>query len=325
VTPARGEDAKAAEDDGADARAEIGANRGAEFGVEFVAMACGCEVRLLAPDQAQARALAQPALDEVRRIEAKYSRYLDDSVTARINTASGAWVAVDAETAALLDFAGALWRDSGGRFDLTSGVLRRAWDFKSRRVPTTDALAELLPLVGWDKVEIERTQLGARLRCTVPGMEIDFGGIGKEYAADRAATLLRETGLRHGFVNLGGDVRAFGAQADGAPWRIGIQHPRQREVLLGSVEVAEGAVATSGDYERYFETDGRRYCHILDPRTGWPATHWQSVAVAATACVAAGACTTVAMLMPVDEALAFLRAQGVQFLAVSSDGQLFQA
>jgi thiamine biosynthesis lipoprotein len=296
-----------------------------EFGVDFGAMASRCEVRLMARDEAEARALAQPAIDEVRRVEAKFSRYRDDSVTARINASAGQWVTVDDETAALLDFGAALWRDSAGLFDLTSGVFRRAWNFKTKAVPSEDALAALRPLVGWDKLQFERQGEGGRLRLSVPGMEIDFGGIGKEYAADRAAMLLRERGLAHGFVNLGGDVRAFGPQPDGAPWRIGIQHPRQSEVLMGSVELHEGAVATSGDYERYFERDGRRYCHILDPRSGWPTTHWQSVAVAAPACVAAGACTTVAMLMPERDALAFLRAQGVRFLAVTALGQVVQA
>ncbi len=297
-----------------------------EFGVDFGAMASRCEVRLFAPDEAEARTLAQPAIDEVRRIEAKFSRYRDDSVAARINTAGGAWVEVDAETAALLEFGAALWRDSAGLFDLTSGVLRRAWDFKAKRVPGAGELAALLPLVGWSKVELEWLDAArARVRLALLGMEIDFGGIGKEYAADRAAALLAERGLAHGFVNLGGDVRAFGPQLDGTPWRIGIQHPRKADALMGSVPLHDGAVASSGDYERYFERDGRRYCHILDPRTGWPASHWQSVAVTSSACVAAGACTTVAMLMPVDEALDFLRAQGVQFLAVAANGQVFEA
>jgi thiamine biosynthesis lipoprotein len=296
-----------------------------EFGVDFGAMASRCEVRLMAHDEAEARGLAQPAIEEVHRVEAKFSRYRDDSVTARINASAGQWITVDSETAALLDFGAALWRDSAGLFDLTSGVLRRAWNFKTQQLPSEDTLAALRALVGWDKLQFERQDDGGRLRFSVPGMEIDFGGIGKEYAADRAAMLLRERGLTHGFVNLGGDVRAFGPQPDGAPWRIGIQHPRQREVLMGSVELHDGAVATSGDYERYFERDGRRYCHILDPRSGWPATHWQSVAVAASACVAAGACTTVAMLMPESDALAFLQAQGVRFLAVTAQGQVVQA
>jgi thiamine biosynthesis lipoprotein len=282
-------------------------------------MASRCEVRVCAPDESTARAWADAAVAEVRRIEAKYSRYRDDSVTARINAAAGgARVEVDVETAALLEFAARLHSESGGRFDLTSGVLRRAWDFAAGRVPTQRELDALLPLVGWHSVEWR----APHLRLPHAGMELDFGGIGKEYAADRAADAMRNAGARHGFVNLGGDIRGVGVSAAGKSWRIGIQHPRARTELLGSIELADGAIATSGDYERYFELDGQRFCHILDPRTGWPAQHWQCVSVAAPACVAAGACATVAMLAPRDEAIEFLCRQDVEFLAVTAGGDV---
>jgi thiamine biosynthesis lipoprotein len=154
-------------------------------------------------------------------------------------------------------------------------------------------------------------------------MEIDFGGIGKEYAADRAAGVLLAAGAQHGFVNLGGDVRAIGPAADGSPWRIGIQHPRaEAGVTIGAIDLATEGLATSGDYERYLEIDGQRYCHILDPRTGWPVQHWQSVSVSAPVCAAAGACSTVAMLLPHDEALEFLRAQGLRYLAIDAAGEV---
>src|SRR5262245_19147524 len=271
-------------------------------------MASRCEVRVFAPDAATARAWAEVAIAEVRRIETKYSRYRDDSVTTRINAAAGgAPVAVDSETAALLDFAARLFEESSGRFDLTSGVLRRVWDFKARRIPAQHELDALLPLVGWPQVEWR----APAVRLLHAGMELDLGGIGKEYAADRAAELLRKAGARHGFVNLGGDIRGVGTAPDGTPWRIGIQHPRAQTDLLGSIDLADGGIATSGDYERFFECDGRRYSHLLDPRTGWPAQHWQCVSVAAPACVAAGACATVAMLAARDDAVAFLRRQGV--------------
>src|SRR6185369_5042394 len=110
-----------------------------------------------------------------------------------------------------------------------------------------------------------------------PGMEIDFGGIGKEYAADRVATLCQDLGCESALVNLGGDVRAAGSQADGSPWRVAIRHPRRDDVIAGTVDLRGGAVATSGDYERFFEIDGQRYCHIVNPRTGEPVAHWQSV------------------------------------------------
>jgi thiamine biosynthesis lipoprotein len=196
-------------------------------------------------------------------------------------------------------------------------VLRRAWDFRTAAMPSQASIAALLPLVGWPQVEWD----GRAVRLAQPGMELDFGGFGKEYAADRAAAALAERGVRHGFVNLGGDIRVIGPQADGRPWCFGIRHPREPEGTIASIELADGALATSGDYERWFEHEGRRYCHILDPHTGWPVQHWQSVSVVAPVCAAAGALTTVAMLMG-EHALAFMRRQQVAFLAVDPRGRV---
>lgn len=282
-------------------------------------MASRCEVRLHAPDATAAGAWAEAAIAEVRRIEAKFSRYRDDSITTAINRAAGQdAVEVDDETAHLLNFGAALYAQSDGRFDLTSGVLRRAWDFKAGRVPAQRDLDALLPLLGWSQVQWRDRSI----RLPRAGMEIDFGGIGKEYAADRAAAALVEHGGRSGFVNLGGDVRVIGPAPDGTPWRIAVQHPRgQAGEILAHLDVASGALATSGDYERYFIVDGRRYCHLLDPRSGWPVTAWQSVSVVAPLAVAAGACATIAMLHDVDGALVFLRGQGVRYLAVDAAGR----
>jgi thiamine biosynthesis lipoprotein len=152
-------------------------------------------------------------------------------------------------------------------------------------------------------------------------MEVDFGGFGKEYAADRAAEVLRAAGARHGFVDLGGDIRAIGPQPGGAPWSIGIAHPREPGATIAAIEVADGAVCTSGDYERFFELDGVRYCHVLDPRSGRPVRHWRSVTVVAPVAVAAGGYTTIAMLL---EAAAepYLASTGLPWLAVGPDGAL---
>jgi thiamine biosynthesis lipoprotein len=286
--------------------------------LRFGAMACACEV-VVPGNDAEARHAAHAAMAEVKRIEAKYSRYRADSVVSRINAAAGQGRAtpIDAETAGLLAFADQLHQQSGGLFDLTSGVLRRAWDFRSGRVPGANALQALLPLVGWARVAWDEHQV----LLPEAGMELDFGGIGKEYAADRAQAVLLRAGVRHGFVNLGGDLRVLGPRADGRPWCFGIQHPRQPGGLAAQVELHEGALATSGDYERFFVTpEGRRCCHILDPRSGQPVAHWQSVSVAAPVCAAAGALATIAMLMG-EAGAAFLRRQGVAFLAIGPDGR----
>lgn len=294
--------------------------RAQDCGFRFEAMACDCEVRIAGWSERKAAPLAQRAIDEVRRIEAKYSRYRADSVVSRINAAAGSGraVEVDAETAQLLAFAQQLHQQSEGLFDVTSGILRRAWDFRARRKPGEGELDALLGRIGWHKLRFD----GQRIALPLAGMELDFGGFGKEYAADRAAALLQAAGVRHGMVNLGGDIRVIGPRPDGCPWVIGIQHPREPHTVIAHCAVRDGALATSGDYERSFaDDDGRRYCHVLDPRSGWPVSHWQSVSVVAPACVAAGALTTIAMLKQAD-ALAFLDAQGVAYLAVDSQGRV---
>jgi FAD:protein FMN transferase len=274
------------------------------------------------------------AILEVQRIEQKYSRYRADSIVSRINVAAGTGLAltVDAETAALLDFAQSLHSLSDGLFDITSGVLRRAWDFKNKIVPAQKTLDAVLPLIGWSQVH----WCESAIKLPLQGMELDFGGFGKEYAADRAMAVLTAAGQRHGFINLGGDIRVLGPRANGTPWRFGIQHPRadaggcnttdsrSESKTIAHVDLMAGALASSGDYERYFEHEGKRYCHILNPITGWPVEHWASVSVTAPACVAAGALSTIAMLKGKDATL-FLETQATSYLAVDGQLRLFQS
>ena len=131
-------------------------------------------------------------------------------------------------------------------------------------------------------------------------------------------------GAQHGLVNLGGDIRVIGPQSDGSPWSMGIRHPRQDDAIIASIPISSGALATSGDYERFFVEGSERFCHILNPKTGWPAQHWQSISVIAPVCVAAGAMSTTAMLKGPD-AIAFLAGQGVSYLAVDAHGQVLRS
>jgi thiamine biosynthesis lipoprotein len=290
----------------------------AEHGVDFHAMGSPCRVLVEQRTPAALQAI-DAAIAEVQRIERKYSRYRDDSVVSQLNALAGSGRAteLDTETCDLIDFAVAAHEASDGGFDLTTGVLRRAWDFRAGRLPAPEHLAGLMPLVGWRQVDWHRPML----RLPRAGMELDLGGIGKEYAVDRAATLLAEAGVGAALVNLGGDLRAVGRRADGQPWHLGVAHPREAGKVLAGIALHEGALATSGDYERFFEIDGRRYCHILDPRTGWPVQGWQSISVVAPACIAAGTLTTIAMMLG-EQALPFLRGQGLPFLAIDAAGRV---
>jgi thiamine biosynthesis lipoprotein len=294
---------------------------GPDFAFEFQALGTRCRMRLCAASAEVAQSAAQRAVHEIRRIEAKYSRYREDSIVSRINAlaGSGAAIAVDAETAGLLNFAAQLHAASDGLFDVTSGILRRVWDFASGRLPADEAVRALLPCVGWQHVEWNGTAIALRHA----GMELDFGGFGKEYAADAAADVLLAAGIAGGTVNLGGDVRVVGPHSDGQPWVLGIADPRDPAGVVASIELHSGALATSGDYERYLEAGGKRYCHILDPHTGWPVQHWRSVSVVGPSCLAAGALTTIAMLKR-EDAHGFLREQGVGFLTIDAEGRIHE-
>jgi len=261
----------------------------------FSAMGSRCEVRLYAPDEERAMLGAQRAIADVRRLDAKYSDYRDDSFVADINraAAAGAAIEVDAETATLLDYAATCFEQSEGLFDITAGAFRAAWNFERPKLPEAETLRALLDRVGWDKVVWRRPRLAFGVR----GMALDFGGLVKEYAADRAAVICAEAGLRHGLVDLGGDIRIVGPHPDGAPWTVGIQHPRRPDAIMASIDLFRGAIASSGDYERYVEIGGRRYGHIISPRTGMPVRSLAAVSVVADECVVAGSATTIAMLM----------------------------
>jgi FAD:protein FMN transferase len=278
----------------------------------FKALGGPCALHVYADDDAALRAGEAEAL----RIEARYSRYRTDSVVSRINAAAGgAPVAVDDETAALLDYAAAAHLQSRGLFDITSGVLRRAWDFKAQRVPVQAEIDALLPLIGWHQVQWERPYI----RLPRAGMELDFGGFGKEYAADRIAAVLRGCGIAHGLVDLAGDICVLGPHEDGSPWQIGVQHPRS-EGAIATVPLRHGAIASSGDYERGFVRDGRRYSHLLDPRSGWPVEGLVAVSVLADQCLIAGTATTCALLLGADEGPAWLADLGLPYLVI--DAQL---
>lgn len=281
-------------------------------------MGTPCEIQLFAETESVARRAIDTAIVDIARLEARYSRYRSDSFLSEINqvAATGGCITVDDETGSLLNYAVACHEQSEGLFDITSGILRRAWRFDSGVLPDQGLVEGLLAKVGWDKVRWNPPLL----EFLSTGMEIDFGGIVKEYAADRAATLCGASGIRHGMINLGGDIKVLGPRADGSPWRIGIRHPRQKNALLQTVPLAGGAMTSSGDYERCLTIDGVRYGHILNPRTGWPVRHLASVSVIAEFCVVAGSASTIAMLKE-DQGPAWLDGLGLPYLWVDINGE----
>ncbi len=276
----------------------------------FSAMASPCEVLVDTADRKHARRALEIADGEARRIEHKWSRYRGDGVVHRINHARGRAVRLDDETAQLVGYADTCFALSDGLFDITSGALRRVWTFDGGdRVPPQHAIDEVLAHVGWQRVRWEPPRL------TLPeGMEIDLGGLGKEYAVDRAVELVTAAIPEPVLVNFGGDLRASGPRRSGHPWRIGLDDPdRPGDAVVQRLELARGGLATSGNARRYLVHQGKRLGHILNPRTGWPvADAPRSVTVIADTCIEAGTLATLAYLRG-PGAREFLEAQRVAF------------
>ena len=214
--------------------------------IKFTAMGGPCEIYLYGENQEQCQSVSTLAHHEVLRLEKKYSRYRDDSITSLINQNAGLKkTTVDAETAVLLDFAATCHEQSEGLFDITSGVLRQAWNFKKAIIPIQKEIDRLLPLIGWSKIHWQKPDIF----LPHPEMQIDFGGYVKEYAADSVASICLDNEIKHGLVNLAGDVKIIGPHPNGKGWQIGIRHPRKPAQAIASIECQAGALASSGDYE----------------------------------------------------------------------------
>lgn len=271
-------------------------------------MGSPCELLTEAASAKDAEELTALVATEAWRIEDKFSRYLGGNIIAEINSANGRPIEVDEETAQLLDFAATLHQLSDGAFDITSGVLRRAWTFDGGdRIPADETVTELLHLVGWKRCEWQ-----APVLQLPQNMEIDLGGIGKEYAVDRAVLELRASADIPCLVNFGGDLAITGPPQLRNAWSIGIEGI-ELDAADKLIELRQGAIATSGDARRFLRRNGIRYGHVIDPRTGWPVSDAaSSITVAADTCTQAGTLATLAMLRGRD-AERFLDRQAEQY------------
>ncbi len=258
------------------------------------------------------------AHQEVLRLEKKYSRFLPSSELSHINSQAGfAPVLVDEETAGLINYAAMCFELSDGLFDITSGTLRRVWDFKSNKLPSQEQIDNILPFVGFNKIHWDGHNI------TLPkSMEIDLGGVVKEYAADCACQVLMDQGIECGLVDLGGDISVVGSRPSNQPWMVGIRDPNHPQVPAITIALTDGAIATSGYYERYMMVDGQRYCHILNPKTGWPVQFCATVAIKSPRCLVSGSLATIAMLKQ-QQANSWLAEQGANFFMEDSQGQRF--
>jgi thiamine biosynthesis lipoprotein len=224
---------------------------------------------------------------------------------------------LDTETRSLFNHALTCYEQSNGLFDITSGILRQVWDFKSGRVPDQSEIDKLLPLIGFHKLNFRKSRL-----YMPQGSEIDFGGIVKEYAADSVARLARSRGIESGLVNLGGDFAVIGPLPENRPWPVGIIHPSGGKMLMARLKIGAGGLASSGDYERSFVHEGKRYSHILNPKTGWPCDGLRAVSVCSDLCTLAGSAATIAMVKPEAEGIAWLQGLGLDHVYMKADEEI---
>lgn len=263
----------------------------------FTALGTSCEIKYTLADDRRARAFGSAARAWVERFEGRYSRFREDSLLSRINRGAGDWVAIDDEMGQMLDLSGSIHFMSQGCLDVTALPLMRIWNYKAAvpRVPAATEIEEARRLVGWQKVEREP----GRVRLPERGMALDFGGWGKEFAVDMAARIARDHGIARALIDFGHDIAAVGAAPGKPAWHIGLEDPaRPGEACWGSIGLRDRAVASSGDYRRCFELEGRRFGHIIDPTTGMPvANGCRQVNVIAPTCLQAGVLSTTAFIL----------------------------
>lgn len=242
--------------------------------------------------------VADEVFAEMNRLENIFSRHEEGSDLNRINEAAGKdWVEVEPEVITVLDKALEIADLTDGAFDPTVGPLLNLWGFgrDELRLPEQEEIEEILSLVDHRKIEIDREN--SRVFLSEPGMELDLGGIAKGYIVDQGQEVALEHDLIASFVNAGGDINIRGTKPSGEGWRIGIQDPDQAAELFAVVTMEKGSIATSGDYQRYFEEDGRRYHHLLDPSDGYPAEGLSSVTIIADSAMEADVLSTAIFIL----------------------------
>lgn len=266
------------------------------------------ELTVVHRDEAVAQAALEGALAELRWVDATMSRYSAISDVGRANVgAAREGVRVCPETAQLIEMALRWSSASNGRFDAALGAASELWDVTNRHEPPpVDQVARLANRSFWKHVDVSSNTL----RYGERDVHVDLGGIGKGYSIDRAVHALRVRGIEHAIVNLGGDLYAMGDSPEGGPWRVGIKSPDDQRQVIREFTVSNRAVATSGDYERFFRYRGKRYHHLMDPETAAPReTSVRSVTVLADRCVDAEPCAVSVFGLPQAQAQAFARSQ----------------
>lgn len=280
-------------------------------------------ITAVASDKSVGDRAMQAAFDEIKRLEQLLSTWRSDSELSRVNQAAGRRpVQVSSETLELVTRSLELGRLTMGGFNIALGPAIEAWSVIERqRIPNERELQGLKPLVDWTRIQVN--QEARTIYLLQQGMQIDVGGIGKGYAADRAVEEMKRAGARGGVVALSGDIKTFGVLPDRNRFPVGIRHPREEGALIAMIDLNDEAISTAGDYERFFERDGVRYHHILDPQTLQPARACQSVTVIAKEGTTADGLDTGIFVLGPEQGMALVeRLPGVEAIIIDQGGKI---
>jgi thiamine biosynthesis lipoprotein len=291
------------------------------FKYHQVAMGTVIEITLIADDEEAANKASLQAFQEIKRIETLMSPWLDSSDVTRINRSAGKErVKVSPETFEVIQKAQEISELSEGGFDITIGPLTELWRKarKKKIPPSIEEVKEKLGLVNFKNIETDQE---GKVFLKKKDMAIDLGGIAKGYAVDRAFELLKSLGYRNLIINAGGDLRVGGLK-NNQPWSIGIQNPRESQKLLARISVSDMAVATSGDYERFFNYEGKRYHHIFNPKDGFPTEGCQSVTIVTKDCITADGLATAVFVLGAEKGYSLCqKLEGVDCIIVDKEGK----
>ncbi len=280
------------------------------------------EIKVVGSGREKLHSAVNKAFEEMSRLEGMMSRYNDGSEVAALERGAETCVDVSQEMIDVVEKAVNVSILSGGLFDVTVGPFVRLWNFNEgeEKIPTENEIKSTLPLIGYRNIFVNR-ELSC-IRLGKKGMRLTLGGIAKGYIVDRAMNVLRLNGVKNALINAGGDIKVI-RESNEKPWRIGIQHPRDRQKIFATVDIYNGSIATSGDYERFFTRDGVRYHHILDPRTGMPAKSGvESVSIVANDSYYSDALATAVFVMGREKGLTLVeRLKNVEGVIIDNKGR----
>lgn len=282
------------------------------------------DITVVAADSLEASRYIDLAVQEITRIEKLISSWDRASQTSEVNRQAGIRpVKVDEELFSLIERAIGISKLTDGAFDISYASMDRIWKFDGsmKEMPSEDEIRASVEKVGYRNIELDKTASTVFLK--IPGMKIGFGAIGKGYAADRAKALLMNAGVKAGIINASGDMNTWGLQPDGSDWKVAITNPLEKSRTFALLPVRDGAVVTSGNYEKYVMFDGIRYAHIIDPRTGYPATGILSVTVFAPIAELADALATSVFVMGIETGLNRINQMpGIECIIIDEAGHI---